>query len=133
MLARQIHAAAPNTYPNCHYRGIETLGCVVVETQFITHSQFAQRMKDGEYDLPEHLAEPWLLIFDDLGTAHDPSGYIAEGLYRLSNIRLNRWTVWTTNLSRALIAERIDPRIASRLIRAHNAFVPITAPDYATH
>lgn len=98
-------------------------------------TKFAHRyLDDRQYDLPEYLAVEWLLAFDDLGT--EPDGgrardALAPAFYRLANQRLDRWTIWTTNLTLDEVARRIDARVSSRLIRDDNRLVTITAPDYA--
>jgi DNA replication protein DnaC len=94
-------------------------------------TRMAERMRGGEYDLPESFGPDWCLVVDDIGTARDRTDFLAEGLYRLANSRLGKWTVFTSNLGLQEIAERIDPRFASRLIRDENRIVTITAPDYA--
>lgn len=94
-------------------------------------TRMAERMRAGEYDLPESFGTDWCLVVDDIGAARDKTDFLAEGLYRLANSRLGRWTIWTSNLSLKEIAERIDPRLASRLIRDENQIVTISAPDYA--
>lgn len=93
---------------------------------------FKDRMMSGDYNLPEYLRADYLVAIDDVGAARDTrENALADGLYRLADQRAHRWMIWTTNLSLADIAERLDPRISSRLIRDNNRLVPITAPDYA--
>lgn len=93
--------------------------------------EFGDRMKAGEWDLPEYLQADYCVVLDDLGAARDKSDFLADALYRLADRRMHRWTVWTTNLTLADIRERLDARISSRLIRDENAIVSITAKDYA--
>lgn len=92
---------------------------------------FATRLRAGEYDLPDYLADDFLLVFDELGFARDPSSFIADGIARLCQSRRDKWTVFATNLSLEEIAQRIDARITSRLIRDDNRFITIKAGDYA--
>lgn len=127
MLAGQIMVEAQRLNPG---RGSLWIGprrrprCVWLdETAFAA----ALRMDSG---LPEYLRDDWLVVLDDLGSAREEWGRVAEGLYRLANARLGRWTVWTTNLTHREI-EVIDGRLASRLIRDGSRGVRITAPDYA--
>lgn len=101
-------------------------GCV-----WLTATQFADRLRAKEYDLPEYLAADFIVVLDDLGAARDTTAFIAEAVYRLCNERLGRWTLFTSNLSATAIAEQIDPRVASRLIRDGNKAHRITAPDFA--
>lgn len=101
-------------------------GCV-----WLAATEFADRLRAKEYDLPEYLAADFLVVLDDLGAARDTTAFIAEAVYRLCNVRLGRWTVFTSNLSAQAMADQIDPRVASRLIRDGNQAHRITAPDYA--
>lgn len=129
-LARQIAAAAPKTFPNCRARNHADAACVRTDSVWWEGAELAQAMK-GRWDLPEDLARYWLVVIDDLGAGRDVSGHVAEALYRIANQRLGKWTVWTSNLGRQEIANHIDARLASRLVRGRNAFVPIDAGDYA--
>ena len=91
----------------------------------------ARRMKEGEYDLPEYLADDFFVVLDEMGATRDPSNFVGDALSRFFQGRRDKWTVVTTNLNAAEIAERIDARITSRLIRDLNRIVTITARDYA--
>lgn len=101
--------------------------------RWIDETKFAQLMLDDrQYDLPEHLAHEWLVCFDDLGSKRDAKELLGDALFRLSNQRLGKWTLWSTNLTLDEITARIDARISSRLIRDDNRLVTIKAGDYAT-
>lgn len=102
-------------------------GCV-----WITATEFADRMFAGEWDLPEYLAHDFLVAVDDVGAARDTKwGALAEAMYRLCNVRLGKWTLFTSNLTMVDIATKIDERVASRLIRDGNIVHRINAGDYA--
>lgn len=92
---------------------------------------FASRLKGGEFDLPERLEREWIVVIDDVGHAHDPSRYVADGLARLAEVRMGKWTIFTTNLSLPDLGAKVEPRLASRMIRDRNWFVEIKAGDYA--
>ena len=98
---------------------------------WIDERDLAKRMREGEYDLPEYLADDFFLVVDELGGSRDPSAFVADALARLFQLRRDRWTVITTNLTVQEVADRIDARVASRLIRDRNRVVKITAGDYA--
>jgi DNA replication protein DnaC len=93
--------------------------------------EMAERMKGGEFDLPEYLADDFLVVLDDLGAARDKTDFMADAVYRLCQQRRESWTLFTSNLTMREIAERVDERVASRLIRDRNVHVRITAGDYA--
>lgn len=101
------------------------------ECVFLTADRFAERLRAGEYDLPDYLSRDFLVVIDDIGATRDTTSFIADGLYRLCNLRLGKWTVFTTNFSLAEVSAKIDERVASRLIRDNNVLHKITAPDYA--
>lgn len=94
-------------------------------------TRFAERLKGGEYSLPESMRGDFMLVFDDLGASRDKTDFVPEALYRLAASRLCRWMVWTTNLTAEEIGNRLDQRLISRLMRDENKFISIEADDYA--
>lgn len=101
------------------------------ECVWLDMTRFAERLRAGEYDLPEYLARDFIVVLDDLGAARDKTDFLADGLFRLCNARLGKWTVFTTNLTFEQVSNDIDERVASRLVRDANEAVKITAHDYA--
>lgn len=97
---------------------------------WMTASQFAEGIR-SEFKLPELLGQDFLVCIDDIGAARDTTNFIADGLYRLCNQRLGKWTIFTTNLSLPEIGKQIDERVASRLMRDTNVYHRITSGDYA--
>lgn len=93
---------------------------------------FTSRMRGGEYELPKELQAASMLSFDDLGASRDTTGFVADSLCWLAEMRLGRWTAWTTNLDSAALVARIDERFVSRLVRNGSRVVTITAGDYST-
>lgn len=139
MLARQLFEQAkqhnPGDYRNnpcwvsgtgMHDESNRRPNCV-----WLHATNFADRMRGGEYDLPEFLQADFLVVIDDLGSVRDKTEFVADGLYRFADRRMHRWAVWTTNLKIEEISLRMDARIGSRLLRDENRLVTITAPDYA--
>jgi DNA replication protein DnaC len=137
MLSRQLHEfAAKNCNPGRHSLWVAGTGvyeesnrrpnCVWLEAY-----RMAERMRGGEFDLPEYLRPDYLVVVDDLGSARDKTDFLADGLYRLADQRSHKWMIWTTNLTLKEISANLDPRISSRLIRDDNRIITINAPDYA--
>lgn len=94
--------------------------------------KFADDIRSGSYErLVEDACDEWFVIIDDFGAERDPSGFVAAAADRILNGRRDKWTLITTNLSLKDIGERMDVRIASRLIRDRNEFVEVEAQDYA--
>jgi hypothetical protein len=92
---------------------------------------FAGQMRDGDYYLPRNLRSDYFVGFDELGVARDPTNFIADAVTQLCENRLGRWTTFASNWSLKDIAERMDARISSRMIRDGNVVVSIRAGDYA--
>ncbi len=49
--------------------------------------------------MPEYIAHEWLVCYDDLGSKRDAKELLGEALFRLSNQRLGKWTLWSTNFT----------------------------------
>ena len=133
MLAKQIFAYGQSVDPFSHSLWLATDSNTTRRPKvvWLDEVNFIKRCKDGEYDLPEYLAEDWLVVVDDLGASRDKTGFAGDMLFRLCNSRIGKFTIFTTNFNAKQIAEQIDPRITSRLIRDGNRFINITAGDYA--
>jgi hypothetical protein len=105
---------------------------------FYKWRDLAQRCFDLDYSWLSDAAEAdtWLLVVDDIASVRDPSGNLAEQLWRLLDSRLNTWALFTSNKDLAQFA-KLDPdggtgvRIASRLVRDGNEVVEVEAMDYA--
>lgn len=140
MLASQIHAEARKYNP-----GEASLWVPSNQTGYMREcdrrpyciwldaTMFAEKLKAGQYDLPESLRGDFLVVFDDLGASRDKTDFVPEAIYRFACARLGRWTVWTTNLTLQEIKDRLDPRIASRLLRDENKVRAINCRDYTLH
>ena len=80
--------------------------------------------------LVDYLSIANFVFLDDVGAGYDKSGWQAERLYRIVNARVGRWTVLTSNLSPGQIAERMDPRISSRMNRGGSKVLQVDVPDF---
>ncbi len=131
MLARQtFDRAAATCNPGRHSLWIG--GTRRPKCTWFTADSFAQAMGAGDWQLPEYLRDDYLVAIDDLGRSRDTANAtFTDGLCRLADNRMHRWTIWTTNLTLPEISTRLDARIASRLIRDENKLVTIRAGDYA--
>lgn len=99
-------------------------------SRWMSATEFADRVR-SDFNYVEQLAHEFLVAIDDIGAARDQTTFIAEALYRLTNARLGRWTIFTTNFDLPELGRVIDERVASRIIRDGNHFVMIKAGDYA--
>ena len=135
MLARQIFCACMKYNPGAGSLWIRGSGPDAESNRrprcvWMSATEFADAIRK-DFGLPEYLERDFIVVIDDVGAARDTTNFIADGLYRLANVRLGRWTIFTTNLKLREISENIDPRFASRLIRDDNVCHKITAGDYA--
>lgn len=96
-------------------------------------SGLASRMRNGDFGLPASLRSDYFVALDEIGVARDPTNFVADAVAQLCENRIGRWSMFATNLTLAEIAERMDARISSRLIREGNRFMAIKARDYAYH
>lgn len=70
-----------------------------------------------------------LLIIDDIGAEHQTPAMLSK-LCRMTDVRLRKWTILTTNLSLNDWQER-DSRISSRMSRDGNRHLCCETKDYA--
>lgn len=71
----------------------------------------------NEYGIIDDAVEQSLVIVDDIGADHDPSGIGREKLFFMLERRVERWTVLTTNCPPAEWENKFERRIASRFLR----------------
>lgn len=98
---------------------------------FVDWRRFCDHLRGGAYELVDDICDEWLVIIDDLGAERDTTGFIAAATDRILNSRRDRWTLITTNLPLTEIGDRIDPRVASRMIRGDNQVVEIDSIDWS--
>lgn len=90
-----------------------------------------QDMVAGDYSGIRDLRDDWFLVLDDIGAEYKGVRELAIAkLYEILNARLGLWTVVTANISFEAISDKLDQRIASRLLRNHSALVVVAAPDF---
>lgn len=82
-----------------------------------------------ESGITDELIRVGVLVLDDLGTERT-SAYVLDSLYVILDGRYSamRSTIITSNLTLSEIAERYDPRLASRV--AEGLVVKLDGPDY---
>ena len=123
------HSGCGKTYLAAAIRNTAkySLGYTEQQTQLRNASILASRLRDGDMGLLTFLCNIPVLVLDDLGAEY-PSDFIRSKIYELMESRLNKWTVITSNLSVADIADRLDVRIASRIKRGANVLVESKEP-----
>lgn len=94
-----------------------------------TWPRLLPRLREGAYFLLDDIRDANLVFLDDFGTER-PTEFALEKLYEIIESRSRKWTILTSNLSAQQIAERMDTRIASRLIRDGSQVVDVVAKDF---
>lgn len=102
----------------------------LANSRFENWAEIVDGMKQDQWIIFDYLMIECLVILDDVGAEHDPSGIGREKLYTILNRRENMHTIITTNLAPADWPKKLENRIASRFFR--NAIhVDLTGlPDY---
>lgn len=87
-------------------------------------------LKSGGWDVVEDMFDTCVLIIDELGGGHDPSGVGVDKLCQVLSRRESMWTIVTTNILPAAWEQSFDRRIASRFFR-NSVTVDLTeVPDF---
>ena len=97
---------------------------------FIDWRELADQLRNGEHYRVDAIAKAWVVVVDDIGSEYDPSGFLASRLDRIVNARLGKWTIFTSNLLLAEVADRLDSRIADRMGRAENRVFEAETESY---
>lgn len=86
--------------------------------------------KNGEWGYIDAMVEPHLLVLDDIGADYDPKKISASKLDQVLRTRRGKWTVLTSNMNLEGIADQLDVRISSWLIRDGNTAVEIETTPF---
>lgn len=96
---------------------------------FVSWAKIARLMREGEYRILDDLCQLTFLVIDDIGAEYG-TDFINAKLYELLSRREHKWTVITGNLSLSDIEQRIDSRIASRMIRSGSVVIDVDVQDF---
>jgi DNA replication protein DnaC len=101
--------------------------------QFVPWRNLCSVVREGAWGWVEDLCHDDFVILDDVGAEYDRegSGFTVSILDRILNARREKWTMLTCNLSLEAIGDKLDVRIASRLLRDGNQVIECDANDYA--
>lgn len=102
---------------------------LVMRGQFCSWRMFGEEMLSGDYSRTIDLCEDHFVVLDDIACKRDKSGIGIDKLDTILDARLKRWTIITANLSIEEIANQLDGRIASRLMR-NSEIVDVNVHDY---
>lgn len=112
------------------YLGGEEPQVKFVEAVFCNWAEVVDGIKLEQWLIFDRLMHECLVILDDIGAEHDPSGIGREKLYTILNRRETRPTLVTTNVAPGDWPRKFENRIASRLFR-NSVHVDLTqVPDF---
>lgn len=99
---------------------------------FMSWPLCVERMLEGDFGFARQCKEDWFLVLDDVGAENEKIRELSTSkLFAILSARQHKFTVLTCNYSLPEIARRMDPRIASRLIRHGGMVVDSTGtPDF---
>ena len=97
---------------------------------FYSWSRIIDYARKGDFGIFEHLENVPIAVIDDIGAGYE-NYFSSSKITELADKRLNKWTIFTSNLQLRQIAETIDTRLASRMIRGENKVIEFNeCPDY---
>lgn len=87
--------------------------------------------RDGDHSPFKRASRDWFKTIDDVGAegfGQDklPTQFVIGQWGKLADLRLRKWTVWTTNFPVSDIANLFDVRIADRILREPNIHVDLS-------
>ena len=86
-----------------------------------------ERMLEGDFGFTRQCKDDWFLALDDVGAENEKLRELGTSkLFSILNERQHKFTLLTCNYGLSEIAQRMDPRIASRLIRHGGVIVDST-------
>ena len=83
------------------------------------------------YRLVDDICREWFVVIDDLGAGRDNTGFVTDIADQIISGRKEKWTLITTNLSLRELADKMDVRIADRLLRNNGVVVEVNAKSFA--
>ena len=92
--------------------------------------KFARKLRGGEHNLVDVAIDADILFIDDLGAEYK-TDYITGALTEICDQRLGKWTFITSNLGLSHIADFVDARVASRMMRGENTVAETSALDFS--
>lgn len=110
---------------------VNHISLLSANTRFWSWPELLDEFKNGNWDIVQDLNECALLVLDELGGGHDPSGVGTDKLCQILSRRESKWTIVTTNIIPSGWEEKFDRRITSRLFR-NSVIVDLTGvPDFS--
>lgn len=94
---------------------------------FLSWTSCVEHMLEGDFGFSRQCNDDWFLVLDDVGAENEKLRELCTSkLFTILNNRQRKFTILTCNYGLSEIAERMDPRIASRLLRHGGVVVDST-------
>lgn len=102
-----------------------------VESRFMRWITIVDYMRRGDYGVIDHICDAKVLFVDDIGAGYETALSKAK-ILEIAERRMGKATFWTSNLTLQQIAEQVDVRVASRMVRDGNrVFEFRDCPDWS--
>jgi len=98
--------------------------------RFFSWRTICKKLSNGAFDIIDAVVELDFAVLDDIGTEHDPNGFKRKVLDQILDAREGKWTVITSNLTLEQIAQQIDVRVSSRMLRHNGVVIEVDTMDY---
>ena len=115
------------------WQGWGAVGCPWEYDPYLVHwPTHLQKLRNGKASLRHNDMFRWpFLVIDEVTPDSDKWGPAANALVNLLSARDGRWVMLTSNMSFEDL-EKLDPRIASRLIRGGSEVATVKTRDFST-
>lgn len=101
------------------------------KTAFLKWITIVDYMRKGDYGVVDHLCDAKVAFIDDIGAGYETALSKAK-ILEIAERRTGKATFWTSNLTAQQIADQIDVRVASRMVRDGNRVFEFTeCPDWS--
>lgn len=99
--------------------------------RFLRWITIVDYMRKGDYGVIDHVCSAEVAFIDDIGAGYE-TALSRSKILEIAERRTGKPTFWTTNLTAQQIADQIDVRVASRMVRDGNrVFQFSTCPDWS--
>lgn len=89
----------------------------------------AKILRAQEYGRFDDICDEKICCIDDIGSEYQ-SDFVNAKLYEMFSRREGKWTIFTANLSVEQVSAKVDPRIASRMLRHGSVVVEVDITDF---
>jgi DNA replication protein DnaC len=102
-----------------------------MKSRFIRWITIVDYMRKGDFGVIDFVCDAPIAFIDDIGAGYETEMSKAK-ILEIAERRTGKSTFWTSNLTAEQIAEQIDVRVASRMVRGNNRiFQFMECPDWS--